>query len=83
MKTFINIIDDKKLKQQLQEIINLNYSSDLAHQKFLEVMKRKLDRKLWLSFREQQKQKRDEYILEIIDEHVIFFLDSQNIKYSI
>lgn len=82
MQAFVNVIEDKNLKQQLQKVIDLNYSSDHALQQFLEVMKRRPQRKLWLLFREQQQDRRYKSILETINERIVSFLDDQNIECS-
>ena len=83
MQTFVNVIHDRSLKQKLQKIIDLNCSSDFALQKFLEIMKRRPERKQWLSFREKQEEERDKYILDIIDKLIISKKRDNNIEYDI
>jgi hypothetical protein len=43
-------------------------------------MKRRPERKQWLLFREGQQEKRDQYVLNIIIEHISCWLDSQGIE---
>ena len=80
MQVFVNFIEDKSLKQQLQKIIDSKCSNDFALQQFLEIVKRKPERKLWVLFREKQQEKREEYLLKIIDECIISFLEDNNIE---
>lgn len=80
MQTFINNIEDEKLKNELQTIIDKKYSSEYALKQFLEVMKRKPQRQQWLLFREGQEEIRASQMSEIIDERIFVWLFSQGIE---
>ena len=80
MQSFVNGIENKSLKKQLQKIIDSNHSRNSALKEFSEVLKRKPERRFWVSFMEQQQQ-RDEIILEAIDEYIFSFLKDRDINY--